>query len=162
MSSCINKKTVHEQGVKWAEWVFSRCLSARADWLRMVRRRGDGPTTPRTGRASGAPLSPPWGLGREVASLPWPLVEVSKGTFWKIKSSKHFTACLWNPCFSSKTFWNYETSHQVTIKGHFNFISNKNKCKFFLPNSVYLIFCFEILLKIKNEVLKYKPHLITF
>lgn len=79
MSSCINKKTVHRQGAKWADRLFN--MSGRSG-----RRRGGVSWTGQHQRSS------------TCDKKLWPLclnhVKGNKGTFWKIKSGQHFTTCL--------------------------------------------------------------------
>lgn len=120
MSSCINKKTVHKQGVKWADWLFR--MSKRPG-----RQQDSVSWTVKT-------LLTTLVTCDEKRCLRPNLVKVINAHSEK-SSAANVSPPVWKSCFSSKTFWNYETSHQIRMddKKPFRFVSTKNKCKFFNP-----------------------------
>lgn len=131
MSSCINKKTVHKQEVKWVHRLF------------------------KTSQCSG------WRLGSVFWTLRLNHVKVMKAHFEKSRAA-NISPPAWKSCFSSKTFWNYETSHQIRMeykKHHLNFVSTNNKCKYFnpIPCTDYCTFFFLSFFfkKKENKALKF-------
>lgn len=117
MSSCINKKTVHKQGVKWADWVFK--MSQRSGRVRSSdgaarptrRRFPDWETLLSCSSLGSATLSCD-GKSRELCPN---RAKVAIKAHFENSRAANVSPPAWKSCFSSKTFWNYETNHQIRM-----------------------------------------------